>query len=36
MNMGGFSEERHKTEEKTGKAAQPCYEDLAASLVVKQ
>lgn len=23
MSMGGFPEEKHKTEEKTGKAAQP-------------
>lgn len=37
MNMGGFPEEKHKTEEKRVKAAQPCYEDLAVFfLVVKQ
>lgn len=29
IHMGGFPEEKHKTEEKTGKVAQPCYKDLA-------
>lgn len=33
MSMGGFPEEKHKTEEKTGKAAQPYQKDLAFSLV---
>lgn len=33
MSMGGFPEKKHKIKEKTGKAVQPYYEDLAFSLV---